>query len=128
MNWNRREFFKKAAALAGGLIAGLASTSRKTFSQEHPDGEHDMAGMEHEDLAEAMEDGKGYPGGHGSMMFMRGHNMIGAYTEPTGAPSDDEVDYRTFRIHFEITDAEGAIGLGSSLAVNKTAALSSNLI
>ena len=58
--------------------------------------------MEHGDMAEAaLEDGNGYPGGQGSMMFMRGHNMIGAYTEPPGAPRDDEVDYRKFQINFE---------------------------
>ena len=112
MNWNRRDFFKKAAAFAGVVAAGAASLSRQARGQEEHDGDHEMPEMEqpemeHDDMAAAaMADGKGYPGGKGSMMFMRGHNMIGAFTEPPGAPADDEVDYRTFRINFEITEHE----------------------
>ena len=107
MKSNRREFFKKGAAFTGALFAGLASMSRRAESNDNLEGEHDMSGMEHGDPAlAAMADDKGYPGGKGSMMFMRGHNMIGAYTEPTGAPSDEEVDYRTYRINFEIAEHE----------------------
>ena len=112
MNWNRRDFFKRAAAFAGVAAAGAASLSRQARGQEQHDGDHvmpemDQPEMEHDGMAgAAMAGGEDYLGGQGSMMFMRGHNMIGAFTEPPGAPADDEVDYRTFRLNFEIAEHE----------------------
>ena len=47
-----------------------------------------------------------YPAAQGSMMFMPGHNMIGARTNPPGAPGDHEVPYRTFDMSFDIMEHE----------------------
>lgn len=114
MIWNRRNFLKAFGALAGGL----AFLKRGVAAQEDGAAGEGGAGgaMEHGEMtpggmpmdmpaAEDLPMGKlGYPGGKGSMMFMRGHNMMGRRTEPPGAPGDDEVDYRTFRLNFEIAE------------------------
>lgn len=47
-----------------------------------------------------------YEGGRGSMMYMEGHSMIGAHTEPPGAPPDGAVSYREFDLAFEIVEHE----------------------
>lgn len=47
-----------------------------------------------------------YTPGAGSMMYMPGHDMQGAVTEPPGAPADHEVNYRTFELDFVVTEHE----------------------
>ena len=106
MNWNRREFLQSLGAFAGSALAAIGLGAHRARATEQAP-EQGPAGHEgHAMEAMDAEPGQPYAGGHGSMMFMRGHNMMNAYTEPTGAPSDEEVDYRTFRIHFEITEHE----------------------
>ncbi len=77
----RRTFLRSAAALAGvPLAAGVAGATREARAA--------------------------YEGGAGSMMFMPGHSMIGAHTEPPGAPADDEVEYREFDLTFDLVEHE----------------------
>ena len=47
-----------------------------------------------------------YQPAQGSMMFMKGHNMIGARTNPPGAPGDHEVPYRSFDMSFDMMEHE----------------------
>ena len=47
-----------------------------------------------------------YKAAQGSMMFMKGHNMIGTRTNPPGAPGDHEVAYRSFDMSFDIMEHE----------------------
>jgi len=78
---DRRGFLKSAgAAVAGGALAAAGAQPAAAAGP--------------------------HQGGHGSMMFMSDHNMIGAVTEPPGAPSDDEVDYKTFHLEFTVFNHE----------------------
>jgi len=100
MDSTRRSFFRTTVAGAlglGGLLLG-----RRAWGQQPMGGHGGMAGM-----ARATPGADGtYPGGTGSMMFSPGHNMIGAYTEPPGAPPEDEVNYRKFRVRFQVAEHE----------------------
>ncbi len=76
---SRRDLLR-GAAVAGGAVVG-AGTANAAAAAE-------------------------YNGGAGSMMFMPGHNMIGARTNPPGAPADHEVPYREYDLTFDITAHE----------------------
>ncbi len=39
-------------------------------------------------------------------MYMPGHSMIGARTEPPGAPADNEVEYKEFDLSFDLIEHE----------------------
>jgi FtsP/CotA-like multicopper oxidase with cupredoxin domain len=85
---SRREFLKTAgAAVAGGLAAGPARAA--------PGPEAYGVSSQH-----------AYESGRGSMMYMPGHSMIGARTEPRGAPADNEVEYREFDLSFDLIEHE----------------------
>ena len=80
----RRNFLKAAAGtVAGSALAGAAAKAAATDLPDHA-----------------------YEHGKGSMMYMEGHSMIGAHTEPPGAPADDEVNYREFDLSFEMIEHE----------------------
>jgi FtsP/CotA-like multicopper oxidase with cupredoxin domain len=85
---SRRNFLKTAgAAVAGGIAA---SAARAAPAPE----------------AYGVSPPHGYSMGAGSMMHIEGHNMLGARTEPRGAPADDEVEYREFDLSFEVINHE----------------------
>lgn len=88
---SRRQFLQKAAAVTGGVLAGAVPAAASP-----------RVGPE----AFGVSPPHGYDSGKGSMMFMPGHNMIGAVTEPPGAPRDDEVEYREFDLTFELIEHE----------------------
>jgi len=88
-NPERRSLMKGAARTATG--AALASATAATGLG---------IGASATTTARAAEN----PPAKGSMMFMRGHNMIGARTEPPGAPADHEVPYREFDLSFDLTE------------------------
>jgi len=89
MSWNRRGLLKGLAAAGAGL-AWLGNRSARAAGESgHAE----------------------YPPGQGSMMYSPGHNMIGARTEPSGAPPDGAVPYRTFRMNFEIAEHELLAGV-----------------
>jgi len=84
----RRRFLQTTLALAGGsLVAGAANAA-------------EMEGHGHGYMPQPNAPGKG------SMMYTPGHNMMGATTEPPGAPSDADVSYRTFDLSFDIVNHE----------------------
>lgn len=76
----RRSLLRSVAVAAGGALLGATGASGTKASE--------------------------YQGGQGSMMFMEGHSMIGAYSEAPGAPGDSEVDYREFDLTFDIVEHE----------------------
>ena len=76
----RRNLLRSAAAATGGALLGSALSPPASAA--------------------------GYQGGEGSMMFMPGHSMLGAHTEPPGAPADHEVRYREFDLTFDIVEHE----------------------
>jgi FtsP/CotA-like multicopper oxidase with cupredoxin domain len=77
----RRGFLRTAGlAHAGGAAAGQAVRTAAAAGPHH--------------------------GGQGSMMFTPDHNMIGSVIEAPGAPSDEEVDYKEFRLEFTIVEHE----------------------
>jgi len=79
----RRTFLKAAAgSVAGGALA-VTGTRASAALAEHT-----------------------YEHGQGSMMFMEGHNMLGAVTQPPGAPADHEVPYREFDLSFDMVEHE----------------------
>lgn len=87
--YTRRDFLRGAALLGGGVIAaGLAARASGAEPAATP-----VSPPEH-------------VGGHGSMMFQSGHNMIGARSAPPGAPADDAVAYREFDMTFELVEHE----------------------
>ena len=90
---SRREFLR-AAVTGGTLLAGSAA----------------LAGVAGRPAPTAQDYGvsppHAYDSGTGSMMYMPGHNMSGARTEPPGAPRDDEVPYREFDLSFEMKEHE----------------------
>ncbi|MBT6441296.1 MAG: multicopper oxidase domain-containing protein [Alphaproteobacteria bacterium] len=88
-NPERRSLMKGAAQAATG--AALASATAATGL---------VVGASATTTAKAAEN----PPAKGSMMFMRGHNMIGARTESPGAPADHEVPYREFDLSFDLTE------------------------
>lgn len=90
-NSGRRQFLQTTLALAGGGLAGssLAGSSLAAGMEGH--GGH------------ASEP---YAPGTGSMMYTPGHSMMGATTQPTGAPLDTDVPYREFNLSFGITQHE----------------------
>lgn len=88
-NPERRSLMKGAARAATG--AALASATAATGL---------AVGASATTAARAAEN----PPAKGSMMFMRGHNMIGARTEPPGAPADHEVPYLEFDLSFDLTE------------------------
>ncbi len=76
----RRRLLRSAAVATGGALLGAAAAPTKAASAYEP--------------------------GTGSMMFMPGHSMIGAHTEPPGAPADHEVPYRSYDLSFDIIEHE----------------------
>lgn len=86
----RRDFLKTAVGtVAGGLAAGASAATRpgpEAYGVSAPHG--------------------AYPSGQGSMMYMEGHSMIGARSEPPGAPADHEVEYREFDLSFDLIEHE----------------------
>lgn len=87
---SRRDFFRAAAVAAGGAVAaGMAAVAG-------------AAGPE----AYGVTPPHGYQSGQGSMMYMPGHSMIGAKTNPPGAPPDNAVPYREFDLSFDLVEHE----------------------
>jgi FtsP/CotA-like multicopper oxidase with cupredoxin domain len=123
MKFDRREFLKRSGAIAGSslaasaLLEGLPTARGQELPPQHhhggaavtppaePPGGEPSVGASAEGALELPE-ARLYSGGEGSMMFHPGHSMIGARTEPPGAPADGEVDYRTFRLGFDISEHE----------------------
>lgn len=92
---SRRDFFRAAAGAAGGAVAaGMAATAGAA--------ERTAAGPE----AYGVTPPHGYQSGQGSMMYTPGHTMIGAKTNPPGAPPDNAVPYREFDLTFELVEHE----------------------
>lgn len=76
----RRDLLRAGAALAGAAAAtGAAAAGAKAIP---------------------------YESGRGSMMFMEGHSMLGAHTDPPGAPPDGAVPYRSYDLTFDVAEHE----------------------
>lgn len=85
----RRDFLRSAAALTGtALVGGAAHAAGADASRYGVSPVHE------------------YDSGGGSMMYMEGHSMMGVTTQPSGAPADDEVEYREFDMTFDIAEHE----------------------
>lgn len=90
---SRRRFLRGAAAVTGSALAASGAVQAAE------------RGVTWRDYGQSPPHGP-YVGGQGSMMYMDGHNMLGAVTEPAGAPPDDAVDYREFDLSFELVEHE----------------------
>jgi FtsP/CotA-like multicopper oxidase with cupredoxin domain len=125
MKIDRRQFLKRSGTLAGTSLAMGALLEKRALAQDtqhqhqHPPANPDgstLPGMTPPDEMPAVPPSAPeaappahaelYAGGEGSMMFHRGHNMMGTRTEPPGAPPDSEVHYRTIKLSFEVTEHE----------------------
>jgi FtsP/CotA-like multicopper oxidase with cupredoxin domain len=95
---SRREFLKVAAGAAAGGVASVAAaaTSHGAAGATGPAAEAYGVSAPH----------GAYDSGSGSMMYMPGHSMIGARTNPPGAPADDQVEYREFDLSFDVAEHE----------------------
>ncbi len=90
---SRRDFLR-AAVTGGTLLAGSAALAATA-------GRPALTAQDY-----GISAPHAYEGGTGSMMYMPGHDMAGARTEPPGAPRDDEVSYREFDLAFETVEHE----------------------
>lgn len=75
---SRREVLQSAALATGGAVLGGALATQASA----------------------------YEPAQGSMMFMEGHNMIGATTNAPGAPADHDVSYREYDMAFDLMEHE----------------------
>lgn len=87
---SRRDFLRTAAAAAGGVMAAASAASAHATGPE----------------AYGVSPPHEYGSGQGSMMYMPEHSMIGAKTNPPGAPPDDAVPYREFYLSFDLVEHE----------------------
>jgi FtsP/CotA-like multicopper oxidase with cupredoxin domain len=93
----RRDFLKTAVGtVAGGLAAVHGGANAATAAAGKPGPEAYGVSPPH----------GAYDSGLGSMMYMEGHSMIGARTEPHGAPADNEVEYKEFDLSFDLVEHE----------------------
>lgn len=88
---SRRDFLKAAAGTVAGSALGAGISARAATPGPEAYGVSPM---------------HNYTSGQGSMMYMPGHSMHGARTEPPGAPADDEVEYREFDLSFDVVEHE----------------------